>query len=202
MGFSIQPHNGSAYPSAGSLLSLAESAAVLEHHFEICCFGHLLFLSKVISIMFLLNRHLYNLCQMFPESASDAIRFVLRDAMHEMEEMIETKGRAAFPGLDVVSRDGVHQISLHPPETKFILSHRMVGIACHAPIWEVHRPIGVQPVSPWVPYFPWMRLSAFVDDSVMLKCDSLNTPARPSRMIWENCNKIWEDCIYGLHSFL
>lgn len=46
--------------------------------------------------------HLYSLCQMFPESASDSIRFVLRDAMHEMEEMIETKGRAAFPGLDVL----------------------------------------------------------------------------------------------------
>uniref|UniRef100_A0A8C4PG08 NOP14 nucleolar protein n=1 Tax=Equus asinus asinus TaxID=83772 RepID=A0A8C4PG08_EQUAS len=45
---------------------------------------------------------LYNLCQMFPESASDSIKFVLRDAMHEMEGMIETKGRAAFPGLDVV----------------------------------------------------------------------------------------------------
>ncbi|XP_021499370.1 nucleolar protein 14 [Meriones unguiculatus] len=45
---------------------------------------------------------LYNLCQMFPESASDSIRFVLRDAMHEMEEMIETKGRAVFPGLDVL----------------------------------------------------------------------------------------------------
>ncbi|XP_023062572.1 nucleolar protein 14 [Piliocolobus tephrosceles] len=46
--------------------------------------------------------HLYNLCQMFPESASDAVRFVLRDAMHEMEEMIETKGRATLPGLDVL----------------------------------------------------------------------------------------------------
>uniref|UniRef100_A0A250Y5M4 Nucleolar protein 14 n=1 Tax=Castor canadensis TaxID=51338 RepID=A0A250Y5M4_CASCN len=45
---------------------------------------------------------LYNLCQMFPESASDSIKFVLRDAMHEMEEMIETKGRALFPGLDVL----------------------------------------------------------------------------------------------------
>ncbi|XP_051056367.1 nucleolar protein 14 isoform X2 [Phodopus roborovskii] len=44
---------------------------------------------------------LYNLCQMFPESASDSIKFVLRDAMHEMEEMIETKGRALFPGWDV-----------------------------------------------------------------------------------------------------
>nr|XP_054410905.1 nucleolar protein 14 isoform X2 [Pongo abelii] len=45
---------------------------------------------------------LYHLCQMFPESASDTIKFVLRDAMHEMEEMIETKGRAALPGLDVL----------------------------------------------------------------------------------------------------
>ncbi|XP_019567036.2 nucleolar protein 14 [Rhinolophus sinicus] len=46
--------------------------------------------------------HLYNLCQMFPESAGDSIKFVLRDAMHEMEGMIEAKGRAAFPGLDVL----------------------------------------------------------------------------------------------------
>ncbi|XP_070256267.1 nucleolar protein 14 [Myotis yumanensis] len=45
---------------------------------------------------------LYNLCQMFPESASESVRFVLRDAMHEMEGMIEAKGRAAFPGLDVL----------------------------------------------------------------------------------------------------
>ncbi|KAF4013207.1 hypothetical protein G4228_004504 [Cervus hanglu yarkandensis] len=44
---------------------------------------------------------LYNLCQMFPESASDAVKFVLRDAMHEMEGTVETTGRAAFPGLDV-----------------------------------------------------------------------------------------------------
>uniref|UniRef100_A0A8C9A9Y7 NOP14 nucleolar protein n=1 Tax=Prolemur simus TaxID=1328070 RepID=A0A8C9A9Y7_PROSS len=45
---------------------------------------------------------LYSLCQMFPESASDSVKFVLRDAMHEMEEMIENKGRAALPGLDVL----------------------------------------------------------------------------------------------------
>lgn len=50
-----------------------------------------------------MNRQLYNLCQMFPESASGSVRFVLRDAMHEMEEKIEAKGRASFPGLDVVS---------------------------------------------------------------------------------------------------
>lgn len=71
---------------------------------------------------------------MFPESASDSIKFVLRDAMHEMEEMIETKGRALFPGLDVVSRDKVHQIiSSQPPEINFILlPHRMADIGCHA----------------------------------------------------------------------
>uniref|UniRef100_A0A8C4FFS4 NOP14 nucleolar protein n=1 Tax=Catagonus wagneri TaxID=51154 RepID=A0A8C4FFS4_9CETA len=45
---------------------------------------------------------LYNLCQMFPESASSSVKFVLRDAMHEMERMVETTGRAAFPGLDVL----------------------------------------------------------------------------------------------------
>ncbi|KAM4854747.1 nucleolar protein 14 [Thomomys bottae] len=45
---------------------------------------------------------LYNLCQMFPESASDSMKFVLRDAMHDMEEKLETRGRAAFPGLDVL----------------------------------------------------------------------------------------------------
>ncbi|KAM5272205.1 nucleolar protein 14 [Ctenodactylus gundi] len=46
--------------------------------------------------------HLYQLCQMFPSSASDAVRFVLRDAMHDMEAMIEAKGRTVFPGLDVL----------------------------------------------------------------------------------------------------
>ncbi|XP_062068737.1 nucleolar protein 14 [Lepus europaeus] len=45
---------------------------------------------------------LYNLCQMFPEAASSAVQFVLRDAMHELEETLETRGRAAFPGLDVL----------------------------------------------------------------------------------------------------
>ncbi|KAM5339456.1 nucleolar protein 14 isoform 2-T2 [Glossophaga mutica] len=45
---------------------------------------------------------LYGLCQMFPDSASESVRFVLRDAMHEMEGAIEAKGRAAFPGLDVL----------------------------------------------------------------------------------------------------
>ncbi|XP_037385690.1 nucleolar protein 14 [Talpa occidentalis] len=45
---------------------------------------------------------LYSLCQMFPEAASSATRFVLRDAMHDVEELVEAKGRAAFPGLDVL----------------------------------------------------------------------------------------------------
>ncbi|XP_050193929.1 LOW QUALITY PROTEIN: nucleolar protein 14 [Myiozetetes cayanensis] len=45
---------------------------------------------------------LYNLCQMFPEAASDSVKFILRDAAHDMEEMIEVKGRATFPGLDTL----------------------------------------------------------------------------------------------------
>ncbi|NWR62447.1 NOP14 protein, partial [Bucorvus abyssinicus] len=44
---------------------------------------------------------LYNLCQMFPEAASDSIKFILGDAAHDMEEVVEVKGRAAFPGLDM-----------------------------------------------------------------------------------------------------
>nr|XP_033806339.1 nucleolar protein 14 isoform X2 [Geotrypetes seraphini] len=46
--------------------------------------------------------HLYNLCQMFPETGGGCVRSVLRDAAHEMEEMIEVKGRAVFPQLDVL----------------------------------------------------------------------------------------------------
>uniref|UniRef100_A0A6G1RQ84 NOP14 nucleolar protein n=1 Tax=Hypotaenidia okinawae TaxID=2861861 RepID=A0A6G1RQ84_9GRUI len=45
---------------------------------------------------------LYNLCQMFPEAASDSMKFILRDAAHDMEEVIEVKGRATFPGLDTL----------------------------------------------------------------------------------------------------
>ncbi|XP_019382018.1 PREDICTED: nucleolar protein 14 [Gavialis gangeticus] len=45
---------------------------------------------------------LYKLCQMFPEAASNSMKFVLRDAAHDMAEMIEVKGRAAFPGLDLL----------------------------------------------------------------------------------------------------
>ncbi|NXB69484.1 NOP14 protein, partial [Donacobius atricapilla] len=45
---------------------------------------------------------LYNLCQMFPEAASDSIKFILRDAAHDLEEVIEVKGRATFPDLDTL----------------------------------------------------------------------------------------------------
>ncbi|XP_027568580.1 nucleolar protein 14 [Pipra filicauda] len=45
---------------------------------------------------------LYNLCQMFPEAASDSVKFILRDAAHDMEEVIEVKGRATLPGLDML----------------------------------------------------------------------------------------------------
>ncbi|NXS16430.1 NOP14 protein, partial [Mystacornis crossleyi] len=48
------------------------------------------------------NMPLYNLCQMFPEAASDSIKFILRDAAHDLEEVIEVKGRATFPGLDTL----------------------------------------------------------------------------------------------------
>ncbi|NWV25589.1 NOP14 protein, partial [Origma solitaria] len=45
---------------------------------------------------------LYNLCQMFPEAASDSIKFILRDAAHDLEEVIEVKGRATLPSLDTL----------------------------------------------------------------------------------------------------
>ncbi|XP_009070648.1 PREDICTED: nucleolar protein 14 [Acanthisitta chloris] len=45
---------------------------------------------------------LYSLCQMFPGAASDSVKFILRDAAHDMEEAMEVKGRAAFPGLDTL----------------------------------------------------------------------------------------------------
>lgn len=54
-------------------------------------------------LTFLVNRPLYNLCQMFPEAASDSIKFILRDAAHDTEEVAEVKGRATFPGLDTVT---------------------------------------------------------------------------------------------------
>lgn len=39
---------------------------------------------------------------MFPDAASKAVRSVLGDGGHAMEEEMEGSGRAAFPALDMV----------------------------------------------------------------------------------------------------
>lgn len=45
---------------------------------------------------------LYTLCQMFPQAACQAMQTVLGDAGHSMEEVVEVKGHAAFPTLDML----------------------------------------------------------------------------------------------------
>ncbi|XP_069488162.1 nucleolar protein 14 [Ambystoma mexicanum] len=45
--------------------------------------------------------HLYDLCQLFPDAASESLRGVFRDAAHEMEEILEAKGHSKFPSLDM-----------------------------------------------------------------------------------------------------
>ncbi|KAK0136124.1 Nucleolar protein 14 [Merluccius polli] len=45
---------------------------------------------------------LYELCQMFPEAASRAMRGMLADGGHTMEEELEGNGHAAFPALDML----------------------------------------------------------------------------------------------------
>lgn len=45
---------------------------------------------------------LYTLCQMFPDAACKSMQTVLGDAGHSMEEMLEVKGHAAFPSLDML----------------------------------------------------------------------------------------------------
>ncbi|KAM4635490.1 nucleolar protein 14 isoform 1-T2 [Polymixia lowei] len=45
---------------------------------------------------------LYALCQMFPQASSKALQTALGDSAHSMEESVEVKGRAAFPGLDMM----------------------------------------------------------------------------------------------------
>ncbi|XP_055731140.1 nucleolar protein 14 [Salvelinus fontinalis] len=45
---------------------------------------------------------LYGLCQLFPEAASKAMQMTLVDSAHSMEEVLEVKGRAAFPQLDML----------------------------------------------------------------------------------------------------
>lgn len=56
----------------------------------------------VCSLSLLLARQLYGLCQLFPEAASKAMQTTLVDSAHSMEEVLEVKGRAAFPQLDMV----------------------------------------------------------------------------------------------------
>lgn len=45
---------------------------------------------------------LYTLCQMFPEAACKAMQSTIGDATHSMEEVLEVKGHAAFPALDML----------------------------------------------------------------------------------------------------
>ncbi|XP_051906360.1 nucleolar protein 14 isoform X2 [Hippocampus zosterae] len=44
----------------------------------------------------------YSLCQMFPQAACKSMQTILGDAAHSMEEVLEVKGNAAFPTLDVL----------------------------------------------------------------------------------------------------
>ncbi|CAJ1070677.1 nucleolar protein 14 [Xyrichtys novacula] len=45
---------------------------------------------------------LYTLCQMFPDAACKAMQDIVGDAAHSMEEVLEVKGHAGFPTLDVL----------------------------------------------------------------------------------------------------
>ncbi|KAJ0057210.1 hypothetical protein NL108_002157, partial [Boleophthalmus pectinirostris] len=45
---------------------------------------------------------LYGLCQMFPEAACKSMQTIIGDATHNMEEMLEGKGYAPFPTLDML----------------------------------------------------------------------------------------------------
>ncbi|XP_041826562.1 nucleolar protein 14 [Melanotaenia boesemani] len=45
---------------------------------------------------------LYALCQMFPEAACQTMQSILRDAAHSTEEVLEVKGHAALPTLDML----------------------------------------------------------------------------------------------------
>ncbi|XP_060634009.2 nucleolar protein 14 [Anolis sagrei] len=44
---------------------------------------------------------LYNLCQMFPKAASNHVKFILQDAVHDLEKIQEVKGCMPFPGLNM-----------------------------------------------------------------------------------------------------
>ncbi|XP_063780458.1 nucleolar protein 14 [Pseudophryne corroboree] len=45
---------------------------------------------------------LYNLCQMFPEAAAKCVRDALQDIARTLDEMVESKGRTAYPALHVL----------------------------------------------------------------------------------------------------
>ncbi|OCT99271.1 nucleolar protein 14 isoform X2 [Xenopus laevis] len=45
---------------------------------------------------------LYNLCQMFPESAASCVRNVLEESARAIDEMVEAKGRAVLPGIHML----------------------------------------------------------------------------------------------------
>lgn len=45
---------------------------------------------------------IYSLCQMFPDAACKVMQTLLSDSAHSMEEMLEVKGRAAMPDLDLL----------------------------------------------------------------------------------------------------
>ncbi|XP_061657991.1 nucleolar protein 14 [Syngnathoides biaculeatus] len=45
---------------------------------------------------------LYSLCQMFPEAACKSMQTIIGDAAHSMEEVLEVKGNALFPTLDML----------------------------------------------------------------------------------------------------
>lgn len=39
---------------------------------------------------------------MFPKAANNRVNRILQDAAHDMDEILEVKGHAALPGLDMV----------------------------------------------------------------------------------------------------
>uniref|UniRef100_A0A4W4DP44 NOP14 nucleolar protein homolog (yeast) n=1 Tax=Electrophorus electricus TaxID=8005 RepID=A0A4W4DP44_ELEEL len=49
-----------------------------------------------------INAQIYSLCQLFPDATCKEMQTLLSDNAHSMEETIEVKGRAAFPGLDML----------------------------------------------------------------------------------------------------
>lgn len=67
-------------------------------------------------MQFVFRRELYALCQTFPDVACQTMQSILRDAGHSMEEALEVKGHASFPGLDMVWIRSCehHNLNMHP----------------------------------------------------------------------------------------